>query len=199
MKNLATILLIVIAFTATANTHPSIEANDQNLKQRYDLLKAKTESYNDYKVIKESLLDAFWKLTLDSVHKTKADLREAKENIKSKEAEIAKLNLNITKKDEALAGILHDGTHITFLGIDFGKTFFITLTTVVTLSLIALCGLLFWRFRAEFVASRENKDLFEQLNKEFEDYKRKSLDKQIKLSRELQTERNRLQELMSAN
>jgi uncharacterized membrane protein len=41
----------------------------------------------------------------------------------------------------------------------------------------------------------EKEELASAISNEYEDYKRKAMDKQTKLSRELQNERNKLQEL----
>ncbi len=45
---------------------------------------------------------------------------------------------------------------------------------------------------------REKMDAENMISKEFENYKRKALDKQMKLSRELQNERNKMAEMKSA-
>jgi hypothetical protein len=44
------------------------------------------------------------------------------------------------------------------------------------------------------MSMKERADAFTSLSNEFEEYKRKAMEKQTKLSRELQTERNRLSE-----
>jgi len=182
-----------------ANTHPSLEKDQQTLEQRYLLLKAKTETFNEYKVIKETLLDSFWKMTIDSIATIKTQFETSEVKLLNQQHEINALKQSLAAQEEQVAGIVFDGTHINFAGIDFRKSFFTTLFLSIVLLLMVVAGLLFWRFKAVYQTANETKQLFNQLNTDFESYKRIALEKQIKLSRELQTERNRLQEIISAS
>jgi hypothetical protein len=181
-----------------ANTHPALEKDQQPLEQRYLLLKARTETFNEYKVIKETLLDSFWKMTIDSISSLKTNLDASEVKLLNQQHEINALKQSLAVQEEQVAGIVFDGTHINFVGIDFRKSFFTSLFVSIVLLLILAAGLLFWRFKAVYQTANETKELFNQLNSDFESYKRIALEKQIKLSRELQTERNRLQEIRSA-
>ena len=58
-----------------------------------------------------------------------------------------------------------------------------------------LIGLMIGRLRIMFKVMKEKNESLEIIMREFEGYKRKMLEKESKLSRELQNERNRLQEL----
>ena len=61
--------------------------------------------------------------------------------------------------------------------------------------LLSLIAMLVGKLKLMYASAREKINLIEATNLEFEDYKRKSLDRQTKLSRELQNERNKLVEL----
>ena len=195
---LCLVIVLVASSAGFAQGKSAAEQDSSSLKQRYLTLKAKTETFNEYKVIREIQLDAFWKMTMDSLGIVQGRLKDARSDIKKLKAEIASLTALIEQKDAAAASVLHDSTHIRFVGIDFNKAFFITLFLAIVLSLLALSGLLFWRFKAVFSSSRESRQLFDQLHAEFEGYKHKALEKQMRLSRELQTERNRMQDKLSA-
>jgi hypothetical protein len=192
-------LLSFVIFQSVANTHPALEKDNQTLKERYLVLKSKSETFNEYKVIKESLLDDFWKLTMDSIQSVKSSLETTIQKVDEQQNQINSLSQTLVSKEEAVAGILHESTHINFLGIDFSKSFFSSFFISIVLIFLTLAGLFFWRFKVVHNSASENKQLFDQLHSEFESYKQNALDKQMKLSRELQTERNRLQEILHTN
>src|SRR6478736_972247 len=52
---------------------PDISQDDKSLtlQQRYTNMKAKAETYQEYKVIKENTLDGAWKIMQDSIKKQK--------------------------------------------------------------------------------------------------------------------------------
>lgn len=199
MKTLVT-LFVLLAFSihSMANNHPSLEKDAQNLQQRYLVLKAKTESYNEYKVIRESLLDSFWQMALDSINEAKAEISNKAQEIKNHQLRIDAITADLQAKESEVEDILHAGTHISFLGIDFGKGFFKSVFLILVSSLLAVSVFLLWSLRSSLSSAKESRKLFEQVNAEYEDYKRKSLEKQMKLSRELQNERNKLLELRHA-
>ena len=82
--------------------------------------------------------------------------------------------------------------------MDFGKGFFIGLVGFVLLGMVVLMGLVGGRLKMVYQSLREKIEMEDLINKEFENYKRKALDKQMKLSRELQNERNKMAEMRSA-
>jgi hypothetical protein len=90
--------------------------------------------------------------------------------------------------------IVHDSTHINVLGINFAKSVFITTVGVIFGGLILVVLLMSGRLKLIQSSLKERADAFNSLSTEFEEYKRKAMEKQTKLSRELQTERNRLSE-----
>ena len=59
----------------------ALKAKDLTLKDRYVLMKTKSQTYQDYKVIKETVLDGVWKITIDSLHEKNNALADTKKNV----------------------------------------------------------------------------------------------------------------------
>ena len=140
------------------------------------------------------MLDTFWKIVRDSVASKEAALAARDQNIRQLNTTLAETQENLKKKEESMAEIVHDSTHINVLGINFSKSVFITTVAVIVGILILLVVLITGRLKLIHSAMKERADAFTSLSNEFEEYKRKAMEKQTKLSRELQTERNRLSE-----
>ena len=177
-----------------ANEALSTEKN-YSLPERYRILKDNSPTYNDYKEIKGPILDAWWNIVMDSVTAKEKSLAESQSKISALEKEMALAKATVDQKDAAMAEMEHGSSHINVFGLDFNKTFFITMMSIVVGGLVAIIVVIFGRLRWLSAEIREKIDLSERLHKDFEAYKRNALDKQMRLSRELQDERNKLEEM----
>jgi hypothetical protein len=195
------LILVFVAYSGMAYGQKVNEAisPDKNytLNERYRIMRDNSPTYNEYKEVKGYVLEGFWKIIADSLNVQRAALRQAHGTIAGLRKEVQDAQASLKQKDASMAEVLHNSTHITVAGMDMTKSVFITVFTVVVagLALIIIYGTLRLKWmRSEM---REKIDLANRLNVEFEEYKRNALDKQMKISRELQNERNRIQEMKS--
>ena len=165
------------------------------MNAQYLLLKTSSQSFQDYKVIKEVKLDEFWKVVMDSVKRMKSELKQANIIITKLNDDVKNANGKVISVQASVAGIVHDSTHISFFGVSFTKWFFNLLFLIVTGTLALFIVFLLGRTRLVNQSIKEKSESLNLLAGEFEQYKRKSLEKEKKLSRELQTERNKLLEI----
>lgn len=175
----------------------SFGASAQSLQQQFELLKENSENYKVYKVIKQSELNNFWNTVNDSVNSVKNEIKASNQQIKGQQAEISQLNLKINSNQQEIEGLQHETSHINVVGIDFSKDGYIILNFTIILILIAGLAVLYYKFRHDNKVAKSKVLEFQRLDAEFEDYKKTSLEKQMKLRRELQTERNRIDEIRS--
>jgi hypothetical protein len=197
MRYLLLVVCLLSALGLLAQTPASIlpDLQKATLGERYQYMKAKSSTYNEHKVIKENVLDGVWKVTMDSMNVRKAQMKELASTISRLEGELKSTNETLSKKEASLQDLVYASTHISVLGINFDKRTFLVIFTVITGALVVLLVLLSGKMKLMRSAVRENIDKVNATLVELEDYKRKSLDKQTKLSRELQNERNKLTEL----
>ena len=199
MKKIVILLFCLLAIHSVRG-QASLEAlkeKELSLKERFLLMKSKSQSFHEYKVIKENVLDGVWKIVQDSIKSKEAGIHEAKANIARLERELSDSKNAIKQKEESVAEITHDSTHINVFGIDVNKAAFISFVVILFGGLLFLLLLVSGRLKLMYSTLREKIESLKTVNKEFEDFKHKALEKQIKLSRELQNERNKLQELRS--
>lgn len=189
------VLTVVGVSAQTAND--ALERDNQTLRERYLVMKNKSQSYQDYKVIKEFILEGMWKIVLDTMSAKQASIRQAHAEINKLNQELAE-NKNVLKaKEESMQDVLYASTHITVLGIDFAKGFFAGMVGIILLVLGLIIAVIYYTLKMMRRNMSEKVELMNSISSEYEDYKRKAMDKQTKLSRELQNERNKLQELGS--
>jgi hypothetical protein len=162
------------------------------LRERFTLMKTKSQNYREYKVIKESVLDGVWKIIRDSISAKDAAIRKAKQDIAALNGQLGGVQDNLKKKEASMTEILYDSTHISVMGIDMEKGTFLTLIAVLLGALAIVVGTVIGRMKLMTKTLQEKKLAVNMVTNEYEDYKRKAMDKQTKLSRELQDERNKL-------
>jgi hypothetical protein len=144
----------------------------------------------------EALISAFWKSALDTLTATRNKLKaaESKLSIQNKPADRVAKGPNIEEKPLPVTNVRVE--RINLFGIELSKTAY----NLIVWGLILIFGLTTFIVIARSGSySREAKyriQLYSELEEEFKAYKAKANDKEIKLARELQTERNKLDELL---
>jgi hypothetical protein len=191
-------LLICLMVSEACFSQKATEAlqGDHSLRERYLLMKSKSQTYGEYKVIKESVLDGVWKIHQDSIAAKKEALRAANGSIKDLNAQLNQTIASLKEKEQSMEEVLHASTHINVLGMDLGKGAFITMVAIAVIGLLVLLGLVIGRMKLQSNALNERNLAVSSITNEFEEYKHRAMDKQTKLSRELQDERNKLQAII---
>jgi hypothetical protein len=170
-----------------------------SLKDRYQLMKDNSQTFQDYKVIKEVILDGVWKITMDSVSAIEKGLAEAESRINALEDQVKVVERTLQQKEASMAEMEYDSTHVTVAGISLSKSLFLSVTGIVLVGLLFLLGTTAGAVKF-LQRSVKEKDLsLFGINAEFDDFRKKALEKEVKLSRELQSERNKLMEFRSSN
>ncbi len=163
---------------------------DRSLAGQYKYLTTKLYGYQ------QGVVGAFYHNVMDSLKTTRAALQKAQAAANSRADSISRLNNAATQKDEQLAQSQSKVDEISLLGIGMNKTAYNTLMWGLVLGFgAALLIVIFTtaRFRSE---AKYRIKLYNELEEEFQTYKSKAHEKEKKLARDLQTERNKLDELL---
>lgn len=176
---------------APVTTAPAPVA-DPSLRGQYNLMLAKSKTLNGYKLINPFRLSSFYKSVNDSLRTNIVLLKNAKAKIRTQEASIKELNDQIKGKESALEDTNSKMDEISFLGISFSKSAY----NGVVWSIIVLLALGFTfvtiRSAKSIQEAKYRSNLYEEIAQEYQAYKVKANDKEKKLARELQDERNKL-------
>lgn len=194
------VLLCLVAFISGSfaqNPQP-VPTGAQTLRQQYANLKSDLEVINGFRMIKLYEMDQFWRVIEDSLKTKRTAINQGLDIAKQQAAEIESLKTQVAKTDTEKQELISNVANINAYGMSFSKGGFVTFMTCLVVALIILAGVLFVIGRMAFKASRESKRVSDEVYKEFEDYKHIAVEKSIKLSRELQSLKNRMAELKIA-
>jgi F0F1-type ATP synthase membrane subunit b/b' len=199
MKRTTILLICVLAVVGVSaqTASDALENNNQTLRERYLVMKNKSQNYQEYKVIKENILDGMWRIIQDSLNVKQTSIRQARAEVNKLNQELDQNKGALKAKEESMQDVMYASTHISVLGIDFDKGFFAGMIGVIVLLLGLVIAVIYYTLKMMRKNLSEKIELMNSISTEYEEYKRKAMDKQTKLSRELQNERNKLQELGS--
>jgi hypothetical protein len=196
-KLLATAFSVLICLQVSAQSRAALEG-EYNLQDRYEVMKDKAETFNEYKVIKRDILDGVWKIAMDSLQKEKAARMQANSTIAQLRGEVASADQKIKQADASVAASDYERSHLSILGIPMAKTFFVTAMFVLVIGLLIALITILASLRVLRKSVKEKDNTIYGLTSEFDEFRKKALQKEMKISRELQDERNKLAAMMKA-
>lgn len=171
------------------------EEGEKDLRTQYNEMLESSESYTDYKVVKKSTLNQYSKAVRDSLQENRDEIKALKKETAEHKAKISQLSNKITELEGQLAKSEELRESLAFIGINMSKSTYHSIVWTLIGGLAIFGAFAYVSFvRSNSVTTATKKD-FDKLQSEFEDHKANSYEKQIKIARELQTERNSVEEL----
>jgi len=165
---------------------PAQAPADKSLNGQYQYLLSKVYHYQ------QPLISALWKNASDTLNANRSKLRGALDKVKLQSKTIDSLNTELA--NDATASARANGIDI--FGILLTKTTY----NFIVWGLVALFGIIAFvvivRSGSHRREAKYRTQLYSELEEEFKTFKAKANDKEKKLARELQTERNKLDDLL---
>lgn len=191
-KIIFSLAFFALSLSAFAQVQPdSTKTADPSLNGQYRSMLSKSKNFYGSKVINPARLSALWKSVTDTLKKERKQLLAANEKIKSQKDARSNLQTEISTKESALANATAAVNEISFLGISFAKgTYSLIVWSIIILLALALAVVIFQTGKYRYEANHRT-ELYEEITGEFNAHKAKAKDKEMKLARELQDERNK--------
>lgn len=188
---------LILSFSAQGQLTPDSTKADSSLKGQYQMILSKSRTLDGYKLVNPTRIGTFWKNVNDTLTTERRRLINATKKIKEQEKSIADLKAGISGKENSLASAKAKVNEISFLGISFAKSTYNTIVWTLIIGLAAALAIVILRSAKHIHEARYRSTLYEEIAQEYQSYKTKANDKEKKLARELQDERNKLEELRS--
>lgn len=188
--------LLLINLSVYAQPEPTLEQPvDQSLKGQFQEMLDKSESYTDYKVVNRTRLSAYSKAVHDSLQINRDEIKSLKTQVAEQKSQITQLSSRISDLEAQLATSESLREGLVFLGINMNKTTYHWIVWVLIGGLAAFGIFAYTSFIRSNKITAKSKKEYKVLEVDYDEHKKKSHEKQLKIGRELQTERNRVEEL----
>tara|TARA_R110002051_G_scaffold56046_7_gene103936 strand:- start:18326 stop:18922 length:597 start_codon:yes stop_codon:yes gene_type:complete len=165
------------------------------ISNQFDYIAKRSGNYRAdgvrYEVVKETNLFKIRENVLDSIVAMNKKTSELKSTIAEHETTITSLNKKLEETTTNLSAVTEEKDSMSFIGIAVSKgTYNFILWTIIG-GLFLLLGLFIYKFRNSNILTQEAKQNLSELEIEYEDHRRRSLEREQKISRQLQDELNK--------
>ncbi len=184
IKNIALIALIFFSSV-------SITAQENNLENQFNDVIKKSNSYQEYKVIKKVAINSLKKNVLDTVAFLEENIKTSSETIEKQNNTISNLNteLETTKSDLAISKGKEDGIEVAGM-VTTKSTYNTTVFSLIGILLLTIL-ILFFKFKNSNSVTKSTKTKLLETENEFDLFRQKTLESEQKLRRKLQDEINK--------
>jgi len=193
-----TIVILLISISVFSQSETSADQQGvQSLKTQFQEMLDKSESYTDYKVIKRTSLSQYNKAVQDSLKVNRNKINSLNTQVGEQKSQITQLSTRISDLETQLATSEDLRESLVVLGIVMNKATYHMIVWLIICGLTVFGIFAYGSFiRSNKITTKSKKNL-ETLEVEYDEHKKNSHEKQIKIGRELQTERNKVEELKS--
>lgn len=202
MKNIRLFLIVLTLLSVNVHFAQNDSEEDAdatletgNISGQFEYLAKKSGNYRAngirYEVVKVSSLDKLRANVIDSLNSINSKTAQLKATITDNEKSIAALNKKLSETQSSLSEVNEEKDNISFLGIPISKaTYSIILWTLIA-GLFLLLLFFIYKFRNSNILTQEAKTNLAELETEYEDHRRRALEREQKISRQYQDEINK--------
>lgn len=159
----------------------------------------KSNNYQQYKVIEKIEINAAIKKVFTEFELLTAEISELNDSIQSQDAQVQSLKKELSGLNTELTDLQNEKDEIQFLGMSLTKSAYNALVWSIIGVLVILLLFFIFKFNRSNLLTKEAKQNLKNLDADYENYKRIALEKQQKLGRQLQDEKNKNQKLNKGN
>lgn len=182
-------------YTRKAYRVDTVKNTDFSLMGQYQFMLSRSKTINGYKLINPGRLAGVWQSALDTLKKERIELKKVNAKVSDQEKTIAGLQEEISGQEDTLNSSNAKMNEISFIGISFEKTtYHMMVWSIIFILSIALVVVII-RSTKSILEAKHRTQLYDELSAEYQAFKSKANEQQRKLARELQDERNIVEEL----
>ncbi|WP_222984417.1 tRNA (guanine-N1)-methyltransferase [Flagellimonas meishanensis] len=198
MKRLR-ILLALALFTPLgpifSQDDPGSGDNDGTLVGQFEELERKSGNYRangiQYEVVRLSTLNQIKRSIFDSINTANANIKDLSATIAANKAEIEDLNSKLQETTNNLKTVTSQKDSISFFGAWISKGTYKFILWAIIFGLLLFLLFFIYKFRKSNFLTQQAKTALADLEQEYEDHRRRALEREQRISRQLQDELNK--------
>lgn len=164
----------------------------ETIVEEFSELVNKSNSYEEYKVIKKTGLEDFKKRLSTEISDFESEIENLSAQIEALQTETEQLKSSLESTQANLTAVETEKDSISLFGLQLTKATYQTSLFSVIGALILILVLVLLKFKSNNEETNEAKAQLSSVEADLEECKRKALERQQKLGRELQDYKNKL-------
>ncbi len=194
------IMLFLLAYNQLFAQEPKEKQQELSLDKgsidsQFEFIYKKSGNYRAegkrYEVVRNISLDKLRKNVLDTLNTYNKKATELKATITGHTTNIGSLNKKLEETTNNLISVTEEKDSMSFLGILVSKIMYNTILWTIIAGLLGLMLLFMYKFRRSNILTQEAKSNLSELETEYEGHRRRTLEREQKISRQLQDEINK--------
>ncbi len=181
---------VLAAFSAEGQNRPGT-LDSGSVAQQFEYVIDESGRYQEYKVIKRVWIDALEDHVADTLKVLRQKINGDAREISDRDNQIESLQAELNGTKETLTKTESERDSIRFLGIPMSKGAYSSMVWGLVAVLLLVAGFLFTRTRAAVGEAAANRKMHDDLQEDYDAYKKRALEREQKLKRELQDELNK--------
>lgn len=184
-------ILFASLFLFSITTSFAQVSSETTIDENFQELITNSNNFKGYKVVDTDQLTTLQKLTSNRIAELKQEIAASKEATAAQEQKMAEIRAEMESMEAQLAEVSEEKDSINVLGMSLSKASYNTTMWSIIGVLVAALILFVIRFKRSHVHTTEAKKNLAELEKEFDAYRVKALEKEQRLGRLLQDEKNK--------
>ncbi|RPG29199.1 MAG: tRNA (guanine-N1)-methyltransferase [Muricauda sp. TMED12] len=195
LRILFALALLIPTFLIHAQEDESANEEDNTLRGQFEELERKSGNYRAngirYEVIKLSDLYETKNNIFDSLDTANKNIKDLTSTISANNAEIEDLNNKLQETSNNLNAVTEEKDSISFFGALISKGTYNFILWSIIFGLLLLLLFFIYRFRNSNFLTQQAKSALADLEEEYQNHRRRALEREQKISRQLQDELNK--------
>lgn len=191
-------LAALVAFNlglAQEDDAENLSLEEGPISSQFDYIAKRSGNYRAdgvrYEVVRESNLFKLRENVLDTIAAISKNIASLQTVIAEHETTITSLNKKLEETTRTLEEVSTEKDSMSFLGIAVSKGTYNFIVWTIIAALFLLFGMFVYKFRNSNQLTQEAKQNLSDLEREYEEHRRKALEREQKISRQLQDELNK--------
>ncbi|MEW2922338.1 tRNA (guanine-N1)-methyltransferase [Muricauda sp. ANG21] len=196
LRFLIALALLAPYFSSFAQEEETSENQDMTIKGQFEEMERKSTNYRSgngvpYEVIRLASLNEVKSNIFDTINTANKAIKDLSATIVANKAEIEDLNAKLQDTTNKLNTVTEEKDSISFFGALISKGTYNFILWSIIFALLLFLLFFIYRFKNSNFLTQQAKSALADLEQEYEQHRRRALEREQKISRQLQDELNK--------
>lgn len=187
-----TVLCLTTAYSQESETQEDkLSLNEGTIDNQFEFVIRRSNSYQDFKVVKKTWLYALKAHTIDTLNAVHKDLSDTQATVNNQAKEIEQLKTNLDNTKTTLDNTIKEKDSMALFGMQMSKGGYNALMWIIIAGLLVLLVFFIFKFKNSNAITKQARKALLETEEEYEEHRRTALEREQKVRRQLQDEINK--------
>lgn len=193
--SISVVLFLISCFVFTLNA----QVSDNNLSKKFSTLFNNSSSYKDYKMINKADALDFQSHLHNYIQHQQTNQLAIKDKLVENEKELLVLQQEMSELININQMLIQDSASVSLFGMAISRETYSVFAWTLFLSLLLFAGVMYYRFKKANEVTESSKLVLQELEDEYENFRRVCIEREQSLRRQLFDEIKKTNELRDAS